>query len=103
MPLDDVQREQLQEFQLVAASILAHPRLRELVEALVDDPDENLTTVKADPKKYFSARGIELPKNATVRVSRNTPITISICVGSVDFWCVDITLPDITIVHTVPS
>lgn len=36
----------------------------------------------ADPAGYFKKRGIKLPPNTTVEITKNSPLRISVCVNS---------------------
>jgi hypothetical protein len=42
-----------------------------------------LNQAMADPAGYFTNRGIELPPNATVQITANSPVSIKICIRSV--------------------
>jgi hypothetical protein len=101
MPMDDVQREQFQEFQMVGAHVLSHPKLLELAEAFGESAEENFNEAKKDPRKFLQSRGIDLPARWTVNVTRNSPTVISLCAGTPphDMWCLDITLPQIHLHH----
>jgi hypothetical protein len=88
MPFDEQSRTHFQQFQLTSAHIASHPRFPELVEELEESGDA-YENAKVDPKKYFQSKGFELPDEATVTVSHESPLTFTVCVNS---WCLSYTV-----------
>jgi hypothetical protein len=88
MPFDQHGKERLQDFQLAAAYVAAHPRFRELVEELEDSPDV-YRSAAGDPKKHLQSRGFDIPDEWTVKLSHESPLTITVCVNS---WCLSYTV-----------
>jgi hypothetical protein len=88
MPFDEHGKERLQDFQLAAAYVAAHPKFRELVEELEDSP-EVYREAEQDPKKHLRSRGFDIPDDWTVTVSHDSPLTITVCVNS---WCLSYTV-----------
>ena len=63
--------------------------LGDLVEAETEGSPE-LDGAMSDPKRYFEDRGVQLPHNATVKITKG-PLNVVACVTSDDrthTWCV---------------
>ncbi len=88
MPFDERGRAALEQFQITAAYISSHPRLAEVVEELEDSPD-TYNRARQDARNYLQTKGFELPEGWTVRITHDSPITITVCVNG---WCLSYTL-----------
>ena len=63
--------------------------LGDLVEAETADSPE-LDRAMNDPKRYFENRGVQIPRNLTVKITKN-PLNVVACLTSDDrahTWCV---------------
>jgi len=63
--------------------------LGDLVEAETASSPE-LDQAMNDPKRYFEDRGVQLPHNATVKITKS-PLNVVVCLTSDDrahTWCV---------------
>jgi hypothetical protein len=80
MPFNEEGRKQFFEFQQVAAYVVGHPRLRDVLEEL-EGNEEVFRANEKEPRPYFAERGFDLPESATVSISHNSPVTIVVCVN----------------------
>jgi hypothetical protein len=95
MPDKDEARTKFLEFQQVATLLLSHPDLFELAKEL-ETNDQVFTTNEKDPAKFFRDNNFMLPENATVKISKNSPLEIAVCINN---HCVDIQVKvDVTII-----
>lgn len=80
MPDKDEARTKFLEFQQVATLLLSHPDLFELSKEL-DTNDQAFTANEKDPAKFFRDNNFILPENATVSISKNSPLSVVVCVN----------------------
>ena len=66
--------------QLAATHVLSHPRLLDVVRELDNDP-ERFSSANEDPRKYLGEKGFQLPPEWTVRFSKNSPLSMTVCVN----------------------
>lgn len=79
--------------QLVLAHFVSHPNLGEVTEELSKN-SETFT----DGKEYLQDKGFDLPEDARVSLTRNSPHSWHLCIAgdSGHYSCVHITLPEIS-------
>ncbi|MFF9013482.1 hypothetical protein ACF09C_11020 [Streptomyces sp. NPDC014870] len=70
-----------QDLQLAVTHVMSHPRLLDVVRELDNDP-ERLSSANQDPHKYLGTMGFQVPPEWTVQFSKNSPLTIRVCVNS---------------------
>jgi hypothetical protein len=95
LPFNEQGRAHFERFQLTAAYIAAHPKLREVVEEL-EESKEAFDDAQGDPRKYLEIKGLELPDGWTVKVSHDSPLTLTVCVNS---WCLSYTFASLEVTH----
>jgi hypothetical protein len=83
MPFDQNERQRFQRYQRTVAHVASHPRLREVVEELEDDPN-TFNNAQGNPKGYLRGKGLDVDDEWTVEVSHDSPLRITICLNG---WC----------------
>jgi hypothetical protein len=77
---DETQKQEFFEFQKTAIEFVSHPRLRDAVEEL--EFDRNIFAEnEQNPVPFFRARGFDLPEDATIKISHNSPVTVCLSVN----------------------
>jgi hypothetical protein len=67
-----------QDVQLAATHVVSHPRLLDVVRDLDSDP-ERISSANKNPRGYLTEKGFQLPPGSTVKFSRHSSVTITIC------------------------
>lgn len=77
-----------QDVQLAATHVVSHPRLLDAVRELDSDP-ERFSSANEDPRGYLTEKGFQLPPGSTVKFSKHSSVTITICSHGI---CVSVTV-----------
>ncbi|MFG3267839.1 hypothetical protein [Streptomyces bobili] len=74
----------LQDLQLAVAHLVSHPRFFDVAS----DP-ERLSSANEDPREYLNEKGFQLPPEWTVKFSKDSALSMSVCVNG---FCMTVSL-----------